>query len=850
MSPLIKKEIRLLLPAWIVAMVLAIFTPPIPGAWLLGTSGTPFGLILGLLLLGIASFGQEFSSGSFSTLLSHPMERGRIWNVKTRILFYAFALVFVGWVVHIIFINELLAHVTGYFYPFGMRPEQLFEIRYILLALAIFTGSLWTTLLVRQIVAAFGLTLMVPLVTTFWIEIISDHYNWSVRVCDNVIDGFLVAYSVAGFLWARRLFLHAQDIEWTGGDFSFPWRAKTSGQNLTLGSKRPRHWFLALAWKEILLHQANLLIAALLLALHLSAILIRKVDSHIENRDLKFILESVWVLWLLMPLLIGSAAVAEERKLGVIESQLCHPVSRRFQLAVKFFASFFLSLFLGAAVPSLIESLGLATIPVLGLATLIFVISFYSSTLARTTLQAIGLAMLIFTGLYFYEWGMTIRIFSYGYSYSEPQIGLVYLKRIFSVPALLFVSAWLAYWNFKWLHQNRKVWVRNIIVLLITVASISTLSRSIYFRAWELFMPADPARGPARLNASALPVFSSAEDGISALLPDGRLWTGQIRSYDIDDHGSKHFFPVGQKFVNGSNWTSAARSFASLAAIKSDGTLWDFEPDAGRLAQVGSDTNWLRVADQLWSSGFLLLKNDGTAWYWGEFSDYPHVAKFPVPTRISNGTNFTDLLVRPDDFPVALKSDGSLWQLGIKKTKTNSMLRLFQRPELLDFSKKIRSPYGWVELSTNGDLSYSSDMVFLDRYKFKPVRTVPIGQNEKWIAAASGPAVNPFASRDSLFTIRSDGTLWEWKWAPPDSRFSPDRWANDIYPVQLGNHSDWVALFRTSRIPNGIALALAADGSLWAWNQPSDRIWLAPSRRPQFMGNIFKGSAGSAAAER
>jgi hypothetical protein len=826
MNSLIKKEIRLLLPAWIVAMVLVIFTPPIPGTWILGTSGTPIGLILGLLLLGLASFGQEFSSGSFSALLSHPMERGRIWNVKTRILFYAFALVFTGWVVHNLFINELLAHVTGYFYPFGMRPERLFEVRYILLALALFTGSLWTTLLVRQIIAAFGLTLLVPLVTTFWIEIMSDHYNWSVRVCDNVIDGFLVAYSVAGFLWARRLFLHAQDIEWTGGDFSFPWRAKIPGQNVTRASIRPRPWFLALAWKEILLHQANLLIAVLLLALHLSAILIRKFHPQIENQDLKFILESVWVLWLLMPLLIGSAAVAEERKLGVVESQLCLPVSRRFQLAVKFFTSLFLSLFLGAAIPSLIESLGLTTVSVFLIAVLIFVISFYSSSLARTTLQAIGLAMLVFTVLYFYEWGMTIRIFSYGYSYSEPQIGLIYLKRFFSLPVLLIVSAWLAYWNFKWLHQNRKLWARNIIVVLVSLVSISALSRSIYFRAWESLLPAEPVHGPARLTASTLPTYSPGVSGISMLLPDGRLWTRLTSNY--------------AKFLDGSNWTSAAWSGNSLAAIKSDGTLWNFTNNPDQIAEVGSDTNWLRAAGALWSRGFLLLKKDGTVWYWGAV-DFP-ATNFPVPTHVSNGTNFMDVLVTPERGPIARKNDGSLWALSFRNYKTNSMLHLSRIHEPLDINEKIQTGNGYIRLSTNGDLSYAY-YVFsqIQRGREEYSEEVPIGQNAKWKAAATGLSYHAPIG-DSLFAIRSDGTLWEWPWAPG---FSYDH-GNPIVirPIQLGNHSDWLALFPDSvrGVWSGPALALAADGSLWAWDQPSDRIWLAPSRRPKYMGNIVEGA--------
>jgi hypothetical protein len=46
-------------------------------------------------------------------------------------------------------------------------------------------------------------------------------------------------------------------------------------------------------------------------------------------------LEFWWVLWLGLPFLVGSAAVAEERKLGTLEGQLCLPTTRRTQFAVK-----------------------------------------------------------------------------------------------------------------------------------------------------------------------------------------------------------------------------------------------------------------------------------------------------------------------------------------------------------------------------------------------------------------------------------------------------------------------------------------------------------------------------------
>src|ERR1700677_3613895 len=103
MSALVKKEVRLLLPAWIAAMLLAVVPAWISGAawnmdysvnqaqsgfWLQGL--VPMIFALGVLSLGLSSFGQEFSLGTFTVLLSQPAERSRVWWTKLLVLSLAF----------------------------------------------------------------------------------------------------------------------------------------------------------------------------------------------------------------------------------------------------------------------------------------------------------------------------------------------------------------------------------------------------------------------------------------------------------------------------------------------------------------------------------------------------------------------------------------------------------------------------------------------------------------------------------------------------------------------------------------------------------------------------------------
>ena len=97
MNALVKKEIRLLLPAWGTAMLLAAVPP-----WF-ASEYPPDGVITfaglfawgGAIILTVSSFGQEFSLGTFSLLLVQPLKRRRLWIVKTSVLAVAAAIVLV-----------------------------------------------------------------------------------------------------------------------------------------------------------------------------------------------------------------------------------------------------------------------------------------------------------------------------------------------------------------------------------------------------------------------------------------------------------------------------------------------------------------------------------------------------------------------------------------------------------------------------------------------------------------------------------------------------------------------------------------------------------------------------------
>jgi len=896
MNTLVKKEIRLLLPSWAVALVLAFSASLIADHQSSASYFRVYVLVcLPFLLapamgvmLSLDSFGRELSAGTFSNLLAQPVSRARIWWTKTLLLAMVIFSVWAAWWFSVSTNPQLV-----------MNSEQRHEVftATLVLSFVIFSGGLWTVMLLRQVAAAFWFTLLIPAFLAGLTAHFTGKYGTEDAILGNIVV-VLMLYSLAGFFWAQRMFLRAEDVAWTGGNIALPDWLKLpvrSGAAQMIRGPRPR---LALIAKEFQLHQSTLVIAGVLAVLHVGVLIARKFGGGFNDSPFMETFTSVfWFFWPVLPLMIGCAAVAEERKLGTLEAQLCLPARRRTQFIVKFGVALALAVFLGVIMPMLFEGRRilpdiqlnldatngdtsflplvksspllfgflkfveplLPFLPLTLFAVIFVSMAFYASTLARNTLQSIAPAIvgiaLCLTGVF------GARFVEELVHYPLWRGGLIYL---IGVPVLTVTLGALTFWNFKRVLVGWPVWRWNLSVLLVALVAVGVVTTAIYQRAWELLGQPEPPHGVARLTNARDVRLRNHGQRISALLPDGREWSAwwvfgrpELSQALVSGRNSPASLGVG-RFLDGTNWISVAQCARDVMALRSDGSLWVSEkPDTApfdqsgnrppprepvKLVRYGDDSDWKYLVDR-WTE-VLALKADGSLWRIGtnrfdRKNPWRGLRSF-TPQRVGTNAGWAELFPLSDHL-VFRQTDGRTYVHPPFNSNPGETLKLDEELTLEHVSHFEQNQWRgliWTSARQNGlfQVGVAQDGRFCVVSQWQS----PGNQRAKLIqqVVQLGRDTNWVAVVGSFgapVTLKSDGTLWVW-----DISANPVTNPESARATRLGDHADWCAIAGDA---DGL-IALATDGSLWSWQfsrYDSQDLWplLRPTRRPQLLGNIF-----------
>lgn len=338
-SALIVKEFRTLLPVWIAGLV------AIGAAFMASDSRillpAALGYAIAAVALGVQTVGHEYTNGTIGLLLVQPMDRKRVLVIKLAVLFCLLSVL----------------GAAAWFAPFNAetwhRPWVWKHPAVALLPIvAGFFIAPWLTMVCRNPLAGIVFTASVPGTLMFGGELIGVvRFGVGHPDVDAFRDQFWLSAMIltvgAGAALTWRTFLRLEAIEGTGSDVQMPrW----------FSAERPasRHPLWLLMWKELHLQQMTLVVVVLFCIGWATLSLLKDLVPAFADAPL---VPVTIIYFVLLSVLIGSLASAEERNLGVVQWQMLLPMAAWQQWLVKVVVALGLALMMGVALPILLNYL-------------------------------------------------------------------------------------------------------------------------------------------------------------------------------------------------------------------------------------------------------------------------------------------------------------------------------------------------------------------------------------------------------------------------------------------------------------------------------------------------------------
>ena len=317
-----------------------------------------------------------------------------------------------------------------------------------------------------------------------------------------------------------------------------------------------------------------------------------------------------------------------------------------------------------------------------------------------------------------------------------------------------------------------------------------------------------PTQVGSATNWSTISTHYNSNLGIKT---DGTLWAwgdGVDGILGLDNQVSRS---SPTQVGSATNWSSVNVARFSTAAIKTDGTLWtwgqNFYGNLGtndRVArssptQIGSGTDWSQVkhSDQ-W--GGLALKTNGTLWTWGNGfyggTGQNDTVNRSSPVQIGSNTNWSKIAASGrTQSAAAIKTDGTLWLWGQNNLGQLGLDNVVNRSS----PTQVGSGTDWnlvsfgykncAAIKTNGTLWVWGENFLgslgLDNEVNKSSPT-QLGSGSTW------NQVDLNASFSAA--IKSNGTLWTWGQNNTGQLGHLPLYTYRSSPIQVGAATTWTEI--------------------------------------------------------
>jgi len=472
----VSKEVRALVPIWFGCLI-AVWAGGLPdGSGFLFRAGF-LGFILGSSALGALAVGHEYTHRTLPLLLAQPTSRRRIFGIKTGVLLAMLS----------VLVAAALARL-----PVTDIGRELQDTK--LVGLVSLVGAAcvapWLTMLSRNPLAGALFSLSIGACVLVGSELVTmvvygaSQFETSTaqRFREEVLwGGMLLLVTVGG--WASwRSFMKLESIEGPQTELRLPGWLRPAQSNIgghEIG--RPVHPLWRLFRKELRLQQLTFVVAGLYVFGWGVMLIVGRVIA--TTIDQPFVILTV-VNGVVVALLAGSLASAEERHLGTLELQLLQPIPFWRQWLVKCAVAFGVAAALGLGLPAALAALAQWVQPLrmnIGFAATVLVtavVSLYVSSLSNSGVKALLIALPA-TAATFPVVLLSIELAHWMARAAKLTPGRAFYDRVVPFEAIVMISLLVHFASIN--HRmsdshGKRAWSQLIVVVISLVVGVAALT--------------------------------------------------------------------------------------------------------------------------------------------------------------------------------------------------------------------------------------------------------------------------------------------------------------------------------------------------------------------------------------